>query len=71
MPLYGRTYRKKQDNKSQTMPNQRDPNKKMLAIWANKSLQKRIEAFVNTGECKNKSEAITLLLNEALKARKF
>ena len=53
------------------MPNQRDPNKKMLAIWANKSLQKRIEAFVNTGECKNKSEAITLLLNEALKARKF
>ena len=52
------------------MPNQRDPNKKMLAVWANKSLQKKIEDFVATGECENKSEAIELLLKEALEARK-
>ena len=52
------------------MPNQRDPNKKMLAIWADKSLQKKLQDFVAAGECESKSAAIELLLIEALEARK-
>ena len=52
------------------MPNQRDPNKKMLAIWADKSLQKKIQSFVKTSGANSQSEAIEMLLQEALKARK-
>ena len=52
------------------MPNQRDPNKKMLAIWADKPLQKKLENFVKTSGANSQSEAIQMLLKEALDARK-
>tara|TARA_R100000773_G_C4206537_1_gene107276 strand:+ start:599 stop:763 length:165 start_codon:yes stop_codon:yes gene_type:complete len=52
------------------MPNQRDPNKKMLAIWADKSLQKKLENFVKTSGANSQSEAIQMLLKEALDAKK-
>ena len=52
------------------MPNQRDPNKKMLAIWADKSLQKKLTDFVKSSGVDSQSAAIEMLLQEALKARK-
>jgi metal-responsive CopG/Arc/MetJ family transcriptional regulator len=52
------------------MPNQRDPNKKMLAIWADKSLQKKLDDFVKKSGANSQSEAIQQLLKEALEARK-
>ena len=52
------------------MPNQRDPNKKMLAIWADKSLQKKLQNFVKSSGVDSQSAAIEMLLQEALKARK-
>ena len=52
------------------MPNQRDPQKKMLAIWADKSLQKKLDDFVKSSGLDSKSEAIQMLLKEALEAKK-
>jgi metal-responsive CopG/Arc/MetJ family transcriptional regulator len=52
------------------MPNQRDPNKKMLAIWADKTLQKKLDDFIKSSGCESQSEAIQQLLKEALEARK-
>lgn len=56
--------------KTTQMPNQRDPNKKMLAIWADKSLQKKLQDFVKSSGVDSQSAAIEMLLQEALKARK-
>ena len=52
------------------MPNQRDPNKKMIAFWAHKNLQKKLDNFVKTSGANSRSDAIQMLLLEALYARK-
>ena len=52
------------------MPNQRDPNKKMLGFWADKNLQKKLDNFVKTSGANSRSDAIQMLLLEALDARK-
>ena len=52
------------------MPNQRDPNKKMLGFWADKNLQTKLDNFVKTSGANSRSDAIQMLLLEALDARK-